>query len=127
MSMKSAGTREFFFEPLDHLSFVGPLRHVHEVHHDDPRDLPEPEKPWDLGGGLEVRVQNGRLLVFVTHVRACVHVDRRERLGLIDGQKPPSPKWYPSLQGLPELALHLVAHEQGHLPPIQLHPAFEMI
>jgi hypothetical protein len=78
--------RQRLLERLQHLLAVLLLFHVDEVDDDDAAEVAQPQLPRDRHGRLEVRAVDGFLEVAVPDERAGVHVDRGERLGLVDDQ-----------------------------------------
>ena len=68
---------------------VARARHVDEVDDDDPADVAQPQLVDDLLGRLEVRPRDRVLqagLLAAPDERAGVHVDDRQRLGVVDHQ-----------------------------------------
>src|SRR5262249_35913203 len=81
---------EELFESAPHLLAIFVLLHVDQIEDDQATDVPEAELVGDFVDGLEVRLED-RLL----HVLAAlaeepprIHVDRRERLCLVDDEVP---------------------------------------
>src|SRR5262249_12842342 len=74
-------------ERLDHFGAVGRDLHVDEVDHDDAADVPQPELPGDLLGGLQVVAEDGLFQVGGTDVLAGVDVDDGESFGPLDDQR----------------------------------------
>ena len=69
------------------LLVVGPL-HVDKIDHYDPAHVSEPELPTNLLGGLHVSLQNRITEPGAADLFSSVHIDRSERLCLIDNQRP---------------------------------------
>ncbi len=76
--------RERPLERLQHLPPVLLFLHVDEVDDDDAAEVAQPQLARDRDRRLEVGAVDRLLEVAVADVRAGVHVDRRERLGLVD-------------------------------------------
>src|SRR5688572_3252913 len=92
---------------------VAVLLHVDEVEDHQAADVPEAQLVGDLLHGLEVRLERRLLQVLaaLADVTAGVHVDRRERFGLIDDQRPAARQRHLAAQGAPDLVLDAVGVE----------------
>src|SRR5262245_39066955 len=62
--------------------------HVDEVDDDDTAQIAQPDLPDDLDARFQVDLEYGLLEVPLTDVLAGVHVDRHERLGVVDDDVP---------------------------------------
>src|ERR1019366_5203982 len=71
-------------ERLEQARTIGQILHVDEVEHDDPAKVAQADLPDDLARGLEIRFEDGLLEILLADVLSRVHVDRDERLCLID-------------------------------------------
>src|SRR3989442_8756177 len=69
--------------PVHLLAVLGRL-HIDEVDDDDPTEVAQADLAHDLAHRLEVDLEHGLLEVALADVLAGVHVDRYERLGVID-------------------------------------------
>ena len=96
----------------DHLVAVLPDLHVDEVDDDDAADVAQPQLLGDLVGRLEVVVEHRLLEVRRADVLAGVHVDDRERLGVLDDQRAARRQPHLAVERLVELLVDVEALEQ---------------
>ena len=73
-------------------------RHVDEVDQHDAAQVAQPQLPRDGLGGFEVRLEDRVVEVARADKAASVHIDRRERLGLVDHQVAARLQFHPSTQ-----------------------------
>src|SRR5438128_5314354 len=100
------------------------LLHVDEVEHDDAAQIAQPDLTDDLLDGLEVGLDDGVLEPagrLLADVAARVHVDRDERLGLVDDDRSAGLQPHLALQRLVDLGLHAVFVEDRVGLRVQLH------
>ena len=86
--------------------------HVDEVDDDDAADVAQPELAGDLLGRLEVVPEHRLLEARPAHVLAGVHVDDRERLGVLDDERAARRQPHLAVERLVELLVHVVPLEQ---------------
>ena len=87
------------------------LLHVDEIDHDDSGDLTESELSSNLFRSLEIRVQDGRLLIAVFDIASGVDIDCDERLRFVDDDRSAAFQRHPSLKALLNLAFDVVLLE----------------
>src|SRR5258705_6967592 len=95
--------------------------HVDEVEDDDPAEIPETKLARDLGRRLEVRLQDRLFLALLPREAPGVHVDRDQRLGLVDRDVAPLLEPHLALHRLLDLRLDLEVVEDRGLAAIELH------
>ena len=92
---------------------VGIGFHINEVHDDKTVDVPETELLRDFAAGIDVRFENNLALVLAVHLRSGVHVNGKERFGLLDDEVTPAGKRHLALQGTRIVVLYLEVFEQA--------------
>ena len=75
---------EAILEPLLDRTIIALLVHVDEVDHDQPGEIAQAQLARHFLGGLEIGLERGVLDIVLARRAARIHVDRDERLGLID-------------------------------------------
>ena len=96
--------------PLDG-AVVALLVHVDEIDDDQPGEVAQPELPRDFLGGLAVGLERGVLDVVLAGGAAGVHVDRDQRLGLVDHDVAAGLELHGRREHRVELALDAIARE----------------
>ena len=91
---------------------VVPDLHVDEVDDDDAADVAQPQLLGDLLGRLQVVVEDRLLEVRRADVLAGVDVDHRQRLGVLDDQRPTRRQPDLAVERLVELLVDVVALEE---------------
>src|ERR687892_566606 len=113
-------------ERPDHVVAVSLEQHVDEVDDDDPADVPEPELPGDLLGGLEVRANHGLLEVRLPDVLSGVDIDHRHGFGPVDDQVAARRQPHLPLEGLVDLLGDVELLEQGQRSLVEPKPVDEL-
>src|SRR5512140_1910833 len=75
---------DLFLERFEQAGPVAEVLHVDEVEDDDAPEVAQANLPHDFLGGLQVRPEDRLLEILLSDVLAGVHVDRHQRLGLVD-------------------------------------------
>ena len=96
-------------EGLDDVVAVPGDLHVDEVDDDDAADVAQAQLAGDLLGRLEVVAVDRLLEARLAHVLARVHVDDRERLGVLDDERAARRQPHLAVEGLVELLVDVVA------------------
>ena len=86
--------------------------HVDEVDHDDAADVAQAQLAGDLLGRLQVVAEHRLLEVRGAHVLAGVHVDHRERLGVLDDERAARRQPHLAVERLVQLLVDVVPLEQ---------------
>ncbi len=102
-------------QPVLDLALVLGGRHVDEVDDHQATEVAQAHLPRDFLGRLEVRVERGLLDVAALGGARRVHVDRGQRLGLVDHQRAAGGQLHRALVGRLDLRLDLVAIEQRNV------------
>src|ERR687898_180282 len=103
--------------------------HVDEIDDDDASDVTQPQLAGDFDGGFEVVLEHGLLEARAADVLAGVHVDDRERLGVLDDERSPGRQPHLAVERAVELLVHVVALEQRQclgLDVIELDPVGQL-
>jgi len=79
------------------------------------------ELPRDLLGGLDIRFQDGVLLVLLPGEPSSVHVDRHQRFGLVDRDVAAALQPHLPVHRLLELRFDSKVIEDRLLAPVELH------
>ena len=75
---------EAFFQPAFDRAVVALLVHVDEVDDDQSGEVAQPQLAGDLVGRFQIGLERGVLDMMLARGAAGVHVDRDQRLGLIE-------------------------------------------
>ena len=108
-------------QPLLDRPLMPPFGHVDEVDHDQPGEVAQPQLPGNLVRRLEIGLYRGLVDVTLTRRPARIDVDRRQRLGGVDHDRPARVQLHGRAVHLVELVLDLVGEEERRLLAILLH------
>ena len=103
---------------------MGRLFLVDEVDDDEAPDVPEPELPGDLLGGLQVGLEDGLLQVAAAHEAPGIDVNGGEGLGGVDEQIAAALEPHPGGQEFAPVDFQAEMAEDGLGPGIEFHPEF---
>jgi hypothetical protein len=117
---------QFVAQVVDHCALVRLNLHVDEINHDDSADVAQTQLAGNLAGRLEVGAKNRLFLILLAGETARVHIDRDERLGVIDTDVAALLEPHLALECLLDLALDAERVEDGDLTAIQLDAVFEL-
>ena len=104
-----------------HLALVLRALHVDEVDDDEAAQVAQAQLPGDLVGGLEVGVERRLLDVVAARGARGVHVDRHERLGVVDHDGAAGGQGHVATVGALDLVLDLEAREERDVVAVELH------
>ncbi len=108
-------------EPLLDIAVVAAVLHVDEVDHDQAREVAQPKLARDLVGRFEIGLVRGLLDRMLARRFARVHVDRYERLGLVDDDVAARFQSHDRTEHRIELGLDLEALKQRQHVLVGLH------
>ena len=101
-------------------ALVGRRFHIDEVDDDQAADIPQAQLPRDLLGRFEIRIARGRLDITATRAARRIDVDRDECFRMIDHETAAGRQSDLVRVRRLDLALDLVAREQGDRVLVQL-------
>ena len=103
------------------LALVAGALHVDEVDDDQSAEVAQPELPGDFVGGLQVRVERGRLDVARLGRARRVDVDRDQGFRMVDHDGPARRQCYLTRVGGLDLVLDLEPREKRDVVLVELH------
>src|SRR5687767_2738837 len=109
-------------ELLEHGVLVLVAVHVDEVDDDDPAEVAHPKLARDHLRGLEIGLEDRIVEAAPADVAAGVHVDRGQRLGLVDDEITPGLQIHAARERLLDLVLDAVEVEERSLALVMLEP-----
>ena len=101
-------------------ALIALIFHVDEVDDDQAAEVAQAQLPGDFFGGFEVGLECGFLDVGTTCRAAGVHIDRYQRFGVVDDDRPARGQADLARIGGLDLMLDLETREQGHIVAIAL-------